>query len=99
MAADEAPWVEGLTIGAALRRTAQRHPNLDAYVFTELDASEQLLPARLSPGERRERALRVSYSELDAKVDRVAKALLGLGIGKGDHVAVWATNWPNWTLL
>ena len=35
----------------------------------------------------------------DPKVDRVAKGLLALGIGKGDHVAVWATNWPNWLLL
>ena len=24
---------------------------------------------------------------------------MALGIGKGDHVAVWATNWPNWLLL
>ena len=29
----------------------------------------------------------------------MAKALLGLGIKKGDHVAVWATNWPKWILL
>jgi fatty-acyl-CoA synthase len=99
MAGDETPWVEGLTIGAALRRTAKTHPDLDAYVFTELDASEQLLPTNLTPTERRQRALRVSYRELDAKVDRVAKGLLALGIGKGDHVAVWATNWPNWLLL
>ena len=99
MAADETPWVEGLTIGVALRRTAQTHPNMDAFVFSELDASEQMLPAGLASAERRQRALRVSYRELDAKVDRVAKGLLALGIDKGDHVAVWATNWPNWLLL
>ncbi len=99
MAVDETPWVEGLTIGAALRRTAKKHSNLDAYVFTDLDESERPLPADLTPAERRQRALRVSYRELDAKVDRIAKGLLALGIGKGDHVAVWATNWPNWLLL
>jgi fatty-acyl-CoA synthase len=99
MAADETPWVEGLTIGAAVRRTAKAHPDADAFVFTELDASQQMLPANLTPAERRRRALRVSYRDLDAKVDRVAKGLLALGIGKGDHVAVWATNWPNWLLL
>lgn len=27
------PWVKGLTIGAALRETARRHPNQDALVF------------------------------------------------------------------
>src|SRR5580693_5624241 len=99
MAVDEAPWVEGLTIGAALRRTAKAHPDADAFVFTELDASEQMLPANLTPAERRRRALRVSYRTFDKQVDRVAKGLLTLGIGKGDHVAVWATNWPNWLLL
>src|SRR5580704_16487024 len=99
MAADEAPWVEGLTIGAALRRTAEQHSDLDAYVFPELDASQQMLPANLPPAERHRRALRVSYRTFDKQVDRVAKALLALGIRKGEHVAVWATNWPNWLLL
>ena len=27
------PWVDGLTIGQALRETARRHPNSDAFVF------------------------------------------------------------------
>src|SRR3569832_294530 len=27
------PWVKGLTIGAALRETARRHPDQDAVVF------------------------------------------------------------------
>lgn len=40
-----------------------------------------------------------TYKQLDAEVDRVAKALLGLGIGKGEQIAVWATNWPQWVLL
>src|ERR1700731_1945209 len=99
MAADDAPWVDGLTIGAALERTAERYPNLDACVFSQLDAAEKLLPEQLSPAERRQRSLRLSYRQLDADVDRVAKGLLALGIGKGDHVAVWATNWPNWIRL
>lgn len=43
--------------------------------------------------------LRMSYAELDAAVDRVAKAFIGLGIQKGDHVACWATNVPEWPLL
>lgn len=42
---------------------------------------------------------RLTYREYDAEVDRVARALLALGIERGDHVAVWATNWPQWTLL
>lgn len=42
---------------------------------------------------------RISYQEFDKKVDSVAKGLLALGISKGDHVAMWATNIPEWPLL
>lgn len=42
---------------------------------------------------------RATYAEYDARVDDVARSLLAMGIRKGDHVAVWATNWPEWVLL
>lgn len=40
-----------------------------------------------------------TYYELNREVDRTAKGLLGMGIKKGDHVAVWATNYPEWLVL
>lgn len=40
-----------------------------------------------------------TYYELNQKVDRIAKGLLGMGIKKGDHIAVWATNYPQWLVL
>ncbi|HTI50703.1 MAG TPA: AMP-binding protein [Planctomycetaceae bacterium] len=43
--------------------------------------------------------IRMNWRQFDDEVDRVAKALLGLGIAKGEHVALWATNWPQWLLL
>ncbi len=43
-----------------------------------------------------DRDLKYSYRELNARVDRLAKGLLALGIGKGDHVGIWATNVPDW---
>jgi fatty-acyl-CoA synthase len=43
--------------------------------------------------------LHMSYAEYDRQVDTVAKSLLALGIHKGDHVALWATNVPQWPLL
>jgi fatty-acyl-CoA synthase len=46
-----------------------------------------------------DRGVRWSYRELHARVTQLAKGLLGLGIGAGEHVAVWATNWPEWVLL
>ncbi len=46
-----------------------------------------------------DRGLRYSYRQLDARCDHLAKGLLALGVAKGDHVAIWATNVPEWVLL
>ncbi len=43
--------------------------------------------------------LRWSYAEFERRVRATAKSLLALRAGKGDHVGVWATNWPEWVLL
>ncbi|MBN1566843.1 MAG: AMP-binding protein [Acidobacteria bacterium] len=43
-----------------------------------------------------DRDLKYSYRELNARVDRLARGMLALGIGKGDHVGIWATNVPDW---
>lgn len=39
-----------------------------------------------------------TWREFREECDRVAKGLLAIGIGKGDHVAIWATNVPEWLL-
>ncbi|MDY0212758.1 MAG: AMP-binding protein [Desulfuromonadaceae bacterium] len=46
-----------------------------------------------------DRGLRYSYAEFDALCDRVARGLLGMGIKKGEHIAIWATNVPEWVVL
>ena len=43
--------------------------------------------------------LRLNYREFVDRVDEAARGLLALGIGKGDHVAIWATNVPRWVIL
>jgi fatty-acyl-CoA synthase len=43
--------------------------------------------------------VRATWHEFDRQVDRVARALLGLGFQRGDHFGVWATNIPQWVLL
>jgi fatty-acyl-CoA synthase len=43
--------------------------------------------------------LRWSYAEFLRRVDEAAAGLLGLGLARGDHVAVWATNVPEWVVL
>ncbi|MCL2633052.1 MAG: AMP-binding protein [Oscillospiraceae bacterium] len=40
-----------------------------------------------------------TWYEFNNKVDRVAKGLMGMGLKKGDHAAVWATNYPQWLIL
>ncbi|MCQ2387684.1 MAG: AMP-binding protein, partial [Clostridia bacterium] len=39
-----------------------------------------------------------TYSEFRDEVDIVARALISVGVKAGDHVAVWATNIPEWYL-
>jgi fatty-acyl-CoA synthase len=43
-----------------------------------------------------DRNLRFTYREFDERVNMFAKGLLSLGIGKGDHVGIWARNVPDW---
>ena len=43
-----------------------------------------------------DRDLRWTYSEFNQRVDDLAKGLLATGIGKGDHVGIWARNVPDW---
>jgi fatty-acyl-CoA synthase len=46
-----------------------------------------------------DRDLRWTYRQFDERVDQLAKGLLAIGIGKGDHVGVWARNIPDWLTL
>ena len=38
-----------------------------------------------------DRDLRWTYAEFDERVDSLAKGLLAIGIGRGDHLGIWAT--------
>ncbi len=42
--------------------------------------------------------IRYTYRELENEVNRTAKGLLGLGLKKGDRVALWATNVSEWII-
>src|SRR5215210_5105010 len=46
-----------------------------------------------------DRDLRYTYREFKEVVERCARALMALGIEKGDHVAVWGQNVPEWVTL
>ncbi len=46
-----------------------------------------------------ERELRYSYRAFNEVCRQVAKGLLRLGIKKGDHLSIWASNVPEWVIL
>lgn len=43
--------------------------------------------------------IRWTYQEYRARANAVAKGLLALGLTRGEHIAVWAANVPEWLLL
>ena len=44
------------------------------------------------------RNVRYTYREFNAICDQVAKGFMAMGVQKGDHVAMWATNYPQWVI-
>ena len=45
-----------------------------------------------------DKPFRTTWSEFRDRCDVVARGMLSLGVKKGDHVAIWATNYPEWLL-
>jgi fatty-acyl-CoA synthase len=43
-----------------------------------------------------DRNLRFTWSQFNQRVDDLAKGLLAIGVTKGSHVGIWATNVPDW---
>ncbi|MDQ0285522.1 fatty-acyl-CoA synthase [Desulfofundulus luciae] len=46
-----------------------------------------------------DRGLRYTYQQFRELCDRVARGLMALGIKRGEHIALWATNIPQWVVL
>lgn len=45
-----------------------------------------------------EHGIRKTYQEFDEETDVLAKAFIGIGIEKGEHVAIWSDNKRQWLL-
>lgn len=43
-----------------------------------------------------DRNLRFTWKEFNQRVDDMAKGLMAIGVKKGTHVGIWATNVPDW---
>jgi fatty-acyl-CoA synthase len=75
------------TIGDLLDRRAKEIPTQEAVVYSCYPEFGDALNIRWTYQEYRERA------------NQVARGLMALGLHKGDHIAVWAVNLPEWLLL
>ena len=76
-----------MTIGDLLDRRADELPLQEAVVYScspEFDGIHEI---------------RWTYQEYRERANQVALGLMALGLNKGDHIAVWATNLPEWVLL
>jgi fatty-acyl-CoA synthase len=73
-----------LTIGELFDRQCQANADKEALVYNYPEIGLDL---------------RLTYRQYKEEVNRLAKGLLALGIEKGEHVAVWATNVPEWVML
>ena len=73
-----------ITLGALLAETAGRFGDRPAIVFDETDAHLKV---------------NWSYSELDARVNDLARGLMAIGIERNDRVAILSPNRPEWILL
>jgi fatty-acyl-CoA synthase len=76
-----------ITIGDLLDQQAVRIPTQDAIVYSGYPEFGGALD------------IRWNYAEYRARANAVAKGLMALGLNKGDHIAVWAANLPEWPLL
>jgi fatty-acyl-CoA synthase len=73
-----------LTVGGLFDQRCDETPDAEAIVY---NYPELGLDFRWTYGEYRDR------------VETLAKGLIAIGIAKGEHVAVWAPNLPEWILL
>src|SRR5229473_2291653 len=76
-----------VTIGDLLDRRAGELPDQEAIVYSCYPEFGDALN------------IRWTYQEYRDRANDVAKGLIALGLNKGDHIAVWATNLPEWLLL
>src|SRR5207237_3079198 len=76
-----------MTPGELLDRRASEIPTQEALVYSCYPEFGGTLD------------IRWTYQEYRERVDAVARGLMALGLKKGEHIAVWAINLPEWPLL
>ena len=70
---------------------------LEQTIGDNLDATVARVPDREALVDRAT-GIRLTYAELGAQVDRLARALVAAGLEKGDRVGIWAPNCAEWVV-
>src|SRR5260370_2032547 len=76
-----------ITVGDLLDLRAEEMPTREALVYSCYPEFGGLLD------------IRWTYKKYRERVNAVARGLMALGLNKGDHIAIWAANLPEWPLL
>ena len=76
-----------MTVGELFDWRVEQSPTREALVYSNYPEFRDALD------------IRWTYQEYRERVDEVARGLIALGFKKGDHIAVWAVNLPEWPLL
>jgi fatty-acyl-CoA synthase len=79
------------------------HGTSDVPLLGEtIGANLERTVARVPDGEAlvsRHQGIRLTYAELDARVDRLARALMAAGLEVGDRMGIWSPNCAEWVLV
>jgi fatty-acyl-CoA synthase len=73
-------------------------PLLESTIGDLLRRTADRYPERLAVASRHQ-GKRMTWAELDAAADRVARGLWSLGVRHGDRVGIWSTNCIEWIMM
>ena len=76
-----------MTVGDLFDWRVEQSPTREALVYSHYPEFRDALD------------IRWTYQAYRERVDEVARGLIALGFKKGEHIAVWAVNLPEWPLL
>ena len=85
-----------VTVGRLLTQLAEALPDHAALVYADPSTPDET-PVALRHSLRAGR--RWTFSQLEAEARLIARGLIAAGVARGDRVAVWATNVPEWIVL
>jgi non-ribosomal peptide synthetase component F len=101
----EMPWISPFTVRVGNVADKTKVPTIGTYASVPRCHGRQAADAagRFPPDNEAlvysDRNLRWNFRELETEARLIARGLIASGVERGDRVAVWATNVPEWIVL